>query len=443
MPHFITLEVAEGQGTIDGTATVSGIGVIDIDQGVATDLPHGTTVEVTAIPSDGWRLYRLSQQLEGQEETSSSLNEESSYTTTYTLDGNLTVKAYFLQIGNYSMRYELQHITVTGEVPSVAEGETLSVTLVPDDDYLLPENITVTMTNADGTAEEISSYDYDPETGVLKIDNVTGDIVISAVAIDNHIYTVTYGEASHFTYTNEVMDGIIPTEVPAGEPMKVILVPDSGYEILESNVTVTMGGTELSGVYSKHEDSSVAEINISAVTGNVEISVLATKVGSEPAPGTKEYTVTLPALTGATTDPDFGGHTVKAGESFSFRIILSKDYDESEPVVSVNGQTILPDDDGYYVITNVQSNLTVSITGIVRNQTPTGNAKVETDEVRVWVAGGMLHVYTPKVEALRVMTISGAVVLSTEVQGGDTSFSLPGNIYIVVVGGEVKKVSIR
>jgi hypothetical protein len=84
-----------------------------------------------------------------------------------------------------------------------------------------------------------------------------------------------------------------------------------------------------------------------------------------------EYTVTLPAVTGATLNPATASNAVKTGHDFEFTITLDADYDESTSVVTItreggDAETITPTD-GKYTIPNVRSAIAVSITGIVLN----------------------------------------------------------------------------
>ena len=266
VPHFIKLEVNNPEGgTFTGTAEVAGIGLIDIKQGVSTDLPNATIVKVIAKPNEGWKIDRITEQLPGQEE--SDMNEtdiEAGYESSFELTDNRTLKAYFIQIGSYSVKYDLENLKVTPETTSVKEGETLTVYLVPNETYfLLPDHIRVTMGDPNNV---LSDEVYDAETGAITIPNVTGNIEITAEAVDNRYYTVTV-DAKNLTYDK---DAIKP--IKAGYPLNtIIFTPEEGYK-LPTTAKVTMGGRELTAIEYAY-DSTTGALEVPNVRGNIVITI--------------------------------------------------------------------------------------------------------------------------------------------------------------------------
>ena len=168
VPHFVKLEVNDPEGgTFTGTAEVAGIGTIDIKQGVSTDLPNATIVKVIAKPNEGWKIDRITEQLPGQEE--SDMNEtdiEAGYESSFELTDNRTLKAYFIQIGSYSVKYNLTNLTVDKKITSIKEGESLLLTLIPTEEgYLRPDHIRVTMGDPNNVLENV----YNAENGMITI----------------------------------------------------------------------------------------------------------------------------------------------------------------------------------------------------------------------------------------------------------------------------------
>lgn len=266
VPHFVKLEVNDPEGgTFTGTAEVAGIGTIDIKQGVSTDLPNATIVKVIAKPNEGWKIDRITEQLPGQEE--SDMNEtdiEAGYESSFELTDNRTLKAYFIQIGSYSVKYDLENLKVTPETTSVKEGETLTVYLVPNETYfLLPDHIRVTMGDPNNV---LSDEVYDAETGAITIPNVTGNIEITAEAVDNRYYTVTV-DAKNLTYDK---DAIKP--IKAGYPLNtIIFTPEEGYK-LPTTAKVTMGGRELTSIEYAY-DSTTGALEVPNVRGDIVITI--------------------------------------------------------------------------------------------------------------------------------------------------------------------------
>ena len=266
VPHFVKLEVNDpAGGTFTGTAEVAGIGTIDIMQGVSTDLPNATIVKVIAKPNEGWKIDRITEQLSGQEELDLGKTDiETGYESSFELTDNRTLKAYFIQIGSYSVKYDLENLKVTPETTSVKEGETLTVYLVPNETYfLLPDHIRVTMGDPNNV---LSDEVYDAETGAITIPNVTGNIEITAEAVDNRYYTVTV-DAKNLTYDK---DAIKP--IKAGYPLNtIIFTPKEGYK-LPTTAKVTMGGRELTAIEYAY-DSTTGALEVPNVRGDIVITI--------------------------------------------------------------------------------------------------------------------------------------------------------------------------
>ena len=162
-----------------------------------------------------------------------------------------------------------------------------------------------------------------------------------------------------------------------------------------------------------------------------------------PTPQPTTYTVTLPALAGASTTPAAGAHTVTEGDGFSFTLTLDADYDQSVPVVTVNGNVLTSDANGKYTIADISVNLTVAITGIVRNTT-TGIEQVE-NATLIRAESGALLIRTPVSVTAQVIALTGNVVRTVRLPAGDSRVDgLASGIYIVRLSNEItKKVIIR
>lgn len=274
VPHFVKLEVNDpAGGTFTGTAEVAGIGTIDIAQGVSTDLPNATIAKVIAKPNEGWKIDRITEQFPGQEESDlDEIDIEAGYEGSFELTENLTLKAYFIQIGSYSVKYNLTNLTVDKYVTSIEEGNSLLLTLSPTEEgFLLPDHIRVTMGDPNNVLEGV----YNAENGMITIPNVTGNIEITAEAIDNRYYTVTV-DAKHLTYDK---DAIKP--VKAGYPLNtIIFTPEKGYK-LPTTAKVTMGGRELTAIEYAY-DSTTGALEVPNVRGDIVITI-------EAVPATSTY----------------------------------------------------------------------------------------------------------------------------------------------------------
>lgn len=160
-----------------------------------------------------------------------------------------------------------------------------------------------------------------------------------------------------------------------------------------------------------------------------------------PTPTPKTYTVKLAKVTGAT----FGQKeetTVAEGDDFSFKITLDKAYDQSKPVVTVDGKAIAAAADGSYTIKNIQKDIEIVVSGIVKN-TATGMEETIVDAARAWSQGSTLYIHVPEKADVYVFNAGGG--LQQQLQGalGDHSMQLRAGFYIVRIGVYTAKVIIR
>ena len=167
-----------------------------------------------------------------------------------------------------------------------------------------------------------------------------------------------------------------------------------------------------------------------------------TSTPDEPSnPSTPTYTVSLDKVTGATFSKG-EKTTVDAGDSFSFKITLDKDYDQSKPIVTVDGKAITADADGSYTIKNIQTDIKIVVSGIVKN-TATGIEETVEDAARAWTVGSTLYIHVP--ETSDVYVVSGTGALQQQLRGvsGDYNMQLRAGFYIVRIGDVSQKVIIR
>ncbi|WP_304248171.1 hypothetical protein [Parabacteroides gordonii] len=162
-------------------------------------------------------------------------------------------------------------------------------------------------------------------------------------------------------------------------------------------------------------------------------------------PAPVHYTVTLPAIEGATTDPAAGSYEVESWGSFSFLLTLDEGYrTDSHPVVTARGETLTPNaSTGKYTIQHVRSDITVEITGIVKD-VATGNETLS-DGFHITTSGRLLLVTVPRAIRLYLTDTSGRLILTRQLPAGDTRIdNLAAGVYLLTLEGEkTKKIIIR
>ncbi len=161
----------------------------------------------------------------------------------------------------------------------------------------------------------------------------------------------------------------------------------------------------------------------------------------EPEPEPTYYSITLPSVEGATTSPAAGTYWENEGSSFSFSLTLDPAYDQSQPIVKVNGKEVTPDGNGAYTIASIYEDITVTIEGITEN-TPTDNAEIEENDVKVWASDGQLHLSVPSAEHVWIYAFNGSLVRSLDEIAGDVTVSLNKGSYIIVIGDKRYKIAL-
>lgn len=170
--------------------------------------------------------------------------------------------------------------------------------------------------------------------------------------------------------------------------------------------------------------------------------VLPVQSGAEILPDITEkevyFTVHLPDLTGAQTDPESGDYSVIAGETFSFRILLDEAYDQSLPEVKVRDQLLTPDAEGNYTV-RVDRDLVIEITGIQPNST-TAIQDTKEQDTYVCIYSGRVKIGVAEPSEVRVTDLSGRCCGTWQVGSGETYLNLTSGIYLIRVAGKVFKV---
>lgn len=166
----------------------------------------------------------------------------------------------------------------------------------------------------------------------------------------------------------------------------------------------------------------------------------------EPEPTPTYYTVTLPSVEGAVTDPVAGSYDVESWSTFRFYLTLADDYNQSVPIVTTSrGEVIEPrTSDGAYLVKYVRTDVPLSIDGIVKNPPPVANAELQSG-TRIFTRNGSLFITTDRPTEAQIFALTGQLIRSLALPAGETRVDgLADGIYIVRLSdGTVQKVVVR
>ena len=169
----------------------------------------------------------------------------------------------------------------------------------------------------------------------------------------------------------------------------------------------------------------------------------------EPEP-TIYYTVILPFVEGAVTDPVAGDYDVESWSIFRFYLTIDTAYSQSQPVVTTSrGETLQPrTSDGAYLLKYVRTDVEVYIDGILLNPPPVANEPIRAaaPEPEIWSEDACLCIRLPEgllTSPVRIFTAEGRLLDSFRSTPGLNRRQLPTGIYIVQVGKTVRKVAVK
>lgn len=355
----------------------------------------GSTANVTATP-----VYKAGDTYRsGQSDGSTT----TLYTVTITHPANGKLSVVWDKVGERNTELE------TGDkVPNNTE---LTLSIIPDEGYQGGSVL------ANGSAVPGTTY------------KVTGDVIFTVGDITGIPYTVTVA-----TLVNGSISATPNSDVTIGTPVNLTITPKTGYRLKSGSLKVYKTGSESTVVAVSGNSFNMPAYDVT-VTAEFE------GIPAPPPPTPIYYTVTLPAVEGAVTDPVAGDYEVESWDSFRFYLVLDKEYDKSEPVVTTSrGETIQPrTSDGAYIIKYVRSDVNVLIEGVVKNPDPVANAEIQSG-IKVWTNNHQLFIRTDQPEEISVYTFSGQLQKKFRSEVGDRFISLPSGTYIVLIGDERFKV---
>ena len=242
---------------------------------------------------------------------------------------------------SYSITNNLTHCATSNTAKTINANSKYSTTINPEAGFTL-NSITVTMGGKDITSSVVNN-------NVITINSVTGDVVITAKAIEIVAPTV-YSITNNLTNCNTSNS---TTSVTKGGSFSTIITARDGYNI--STITVTMGGTNITSTALNGNS-----INISNVTGNIVITASAIQI----TPST--YTITN-NLTNCNNSNS--AEIINAKKSYSATITADEGYTMNTIAVTMGGED---------VTSTVVNNNTITIASVTGNIVITAKAIVVT-----------------------------------------------------------------
>lgn len=429
------------------TVTFEGTTAPTIGEGIFVNCPlTGILIPASATGYTGeqasenwktWATYIKSGQAQGQTQTEG--EDTVPADGTLTGDGTITATQVTLQ-GNATLD------NVNTQKTVIADGTTSVITLTGTSNDLgtITNAGTLTLNADEGTTITVASVDnsgtFIDNTGSVTV--VTGDASLDLSADD--------AMPSDQTATGRVTLTTKPAVAEDADVSYQWQKQENGSWTDVSNpyTRATVAGspdftTSISGMYRCRITVEKGSVSTTLLTRSATATVNSTP---DPDPEPTYYTVTLPSVEGAATDPVAGDYDVESSDNFRFYLTLDADYNQSVPVVTTSrGETITPrTSDGAYIVKYVHSDLVISIGGIVKNPPPVANAEIQSG-TRIFTRDGNLFITTDRPARAQVFALTGQLIRSLDLPAGTTRVDpLTDGIYIVRLSdGTVQKVVVR
>lgn len=353
-------------------------------------------------------------------------------------DGSTTTTAGTITVDAAVKELTFNKVTVNTDV-TIPAGGTTTISLQGENSIAkITNNGTLTLKNATTATSSSIATRAVANTGAVKVVENTGTFIDETGTI------FTVGGTNGLEITTP------PTSQlnVAGATATLTVAASAGatYQWMKGTDAATGTSTAATLTVAKADQGSYtcvvknANNTVTLVTPPVTVSFQTTTPPVNP-PTPTTYTVSLPAVTGATFSKGVST-TVTEGGDFAFQITLDKDYNLSVPVVKTSrNNEVITAVAGVYTVSNVRGDLIVTVTGITKN-IPTGIDDVNSG-TRIWAAGSTLHIFTEATENVYVFNASGVLQKQFRTPGGDYTTQMNEGLYIVKIGNYTQKVIIK
>lgn len=335
-------------------------------------------------------------------------------------------------------------LTVTRPNPLNTGGS--SITVNNGDQVPYNSELTITATPSDNTYElkalTVNSSNFTSGNIHTVTDNVTVSATFKKIEYTVNVTKTGEGELL-ITYPNPNIPGKSHTvnnedKVAVNTELTITATPASGYKLKMLTVN---GNNFTSGT--THTVTDNVTVSATFEADPIDPDPIEPDPTPTPPQPTVYYTVTLPSVEGAATDPVAGEHEVESWSNFRFSLTLDSAYNQSVPVVTTDrGETLTPrQSDGAYILNQVRSDVEIYISGIVKNPDPVANEAIKATAAKVWITNNHLHLQSPVDADAYIYTAAGNQQAICHLTAGQQeTIQLPAGIYFIRIGNERFKI---
>jgi hypothetical protein len=254
----------------------------------------------------------------------------------------------------------------------------------------------------------------------------TVTVAVTGVTVSPTTKTLTVGETATLSATVSPSTATNKSVSWSSSDGAVASVGSSGVVTAKAAGSCRITATTAEGGFTASCDITVSAVPDTRSSDNSLASLSVDGVTLSPAfsPSVNDYTAQVGHSTASLTVHAAAGHP--------------------KATVAVSGATGLKTGDNTVTVSVTAENGDVRTYRIVvTRDTETAVETVAEAALQVWSSARTLHLRLPQPAKVSIYSLSGTLVRHTLQPAGETSFPLPQGIYIVRVGGEVRKVVIR
>ena len=306
------------------TITPAENGTVTADKETAK---YGETVTLTITPNEGYEFDQLTV-MDGETQVDVTITAEGKYTFVMPA-GNVVISTLFKMVDYTVTIQPAENGTVTADKTTANMGETVTLTITPDEGYELDQ---LTVLNGETQLPVEVTTD-----GKYIFVMPAGNVEISAT-FKMTDYTITITPAENGTVTADKQTANM------GETVTLTITPNEGYEF--DQLTVMNGTTQVAV-----EITTEGKYTFVMPAGNVEISATFKAI---------DYTITIEPAENGTVTAD--KQTAHIGETITLTVTPDKGY-ELDEIHVMNGTTRLTtvsEDEGNHTFVMPANNVVIS-----------------------------------------------------------------------------------
>lgn len=378
----------------------------------STTASESTTYSASLTADTGYTISNVTVTMGGTDITSSAYS--NGVINIGNVTGNIVITAS-ATLNVYSITNSLTNVTNSNQATTINHGNSYSATLTMPSGYNM-QSVSIQMGGVDITSSVYSNNN-------ISISSVTGNIIITAVATNQVTYSIT-NNLSNVTNSNASVSIIQGTSYSA------TLTPSTHYELQTANVSVLMGGTDVTAtVY----DGSNKTISIPSVTGALVINATATII-------THTITNTLTHTTNSNN-----AVSANDGSSYSGTLTADTGYNISSVSVTMGGVDITSTayNNGVITISSVTGDIVIECVSTAVVYSITNNLTNATSDNAATTInyGGSYSATITATSGYAItsanVTMGGVDITNTAYDNGVISIaSVTGNLVITVTAAD-------